>query len=95
MDFNLGGIIFNISSGLARLEAARGRTGHRGPASVYGATKAALDRFAVGVAAELKEQGIAMINIYPGFTLTERYQRMFPPGKDTSRMQKPGQGQAR
>ena len=41
------GVIFNISSGLARLpDPSRGPGGGRGPGAVYGATKAALDRFA-------------------------------------------------
>jgi|TARA_Y100000310_G_scaffold323672_2_gene384408 NAD(P)-dependent dehydrogenase (short-subunit alcohol dehydrogenase family) len=85
-----GGVIFNISSGLARLPDPSGGAGpHRGPGSVYGASKAALDRFAAGVAPELREKNIAIINIYPGFTVTERMLRMLPAGADTSRMQKP------
>lgn len=84
------GVIFNISSGLARLpDPSRGPGGGRGPGAVYGATKAALDRFAVGVAAELREKNVAIINIYPGFTLTETMERRFPPGMDTSRMERP------
>ncbi len=85
-----GGVIFNISSGLARLpDPAGGMGGHRGPGTVYGASKAALDRFAAGVAPELREKNIAIINIYPGFTVTERMIRMLPAGADTTRMQKP------
>jgi NAD(P)-dependent dehydrogenase (short-subunit alcohol dehydrogenase family) len=90
-----GGVIFNISSGLARLPAppspgAPGRGPHfGGPGSVYGATKAALDRFAAGVAPELLERKIAIINIYPGFTLTETMARRLPPSVDTSRMERP------
>ncbi len=84
------GVIFNISSGLARLpDPSRGGGGGRGPGSVYGATKAALDRWALGVAAELREKNISIINIYPGFTLTETMARRFPPGTDISRMEKP------
>lgn len=88
-----GGVIFNISSGLARLpdpsRIAGGSGAGRGPGAVYGATKAALDRFAAGVAPELAEKNIAIINIYPGFTITERMKRMLPAGTDTSRMERP------
>jgi NAD(P)-dependent dehydrogenase (short-subunit alcohol dehydrogenase family) len=81
-----GGVIFNISSGLARLpDPASPQGGH---STVYGLSKAALDRFGAGVAAELGEKNIAMINIYPGFTLTERLERMMQ-GADTSRMERP------
>ena len=85
-----GGVIFNISSGLARIPdpAASQAPGRRGPGAVYGASKAALDRFAAGVAPELREGNIAIINIYPGFTLTERLARMMQ-GADTSRMERP------
>lgn len=83
------GVIFNISSGLARPpDPSRGRGGG-GPSSVYGALKAALDRWALGVAAELREKNIAIINIYPGFTLTETMERRFRGGMDTSRMERP------
>jgi dehydrogenase/reductase SDR family protein 1 len=85
-----GGVIFNVSSGLARLpDPSRARGGGRGPGSVYGALKAALDRWALGVAAELREKNIAIINIYPGFTLTETMARRFRGGMDTSRMERP------
>ena len=85
-----GGVIFNISSGLARLPSAdRTQAGSRGgPGVVYGTSKAALDRFAAGVAPELKEKDIAIINVYPGFTLTERLAQMMQ-GADTSRMERP------
>ena len=88
-----GGSIFNISSGLARLpappQAGGGGRGFGGPGSVYGATKAALDRFGAGVAAELLQKNIAIISIYPGFTLTETMARRLPPSVDTSRMERP------
>ncbi len=83
-----GGAIFNISSGLARIPAG-GRARGGGPGSVYGASKAALDRFAAGVAPELRERNIAIINVYPGFTLTETMAQRLPPGMDTSRMERP------
>jgi NAD(P)-dependent dehydrogenase (short-subunit alcohol dehydrogenase family) len=62
---------------------------HGGFATVYGATKAALDRFGAGIAPELREKSIAVITIYPGMVLTERMARMLPPGADTSRMERP------
>ena len=84
-----GGVIFNISSGLARMPGPNGQGGRRGgPGVVYGTSKAALDRFAAGVAAELREKNIAITNIYPGFTLTERLARMMKDA-DTSRMERP------
>ena len=88
------GVIYNISSGLARLPDPPARQGggspggRRGPSTVYGITKAALNRFAAGVAAELQEKNIAIININPGFTLTERLARLMQ-GADTSRMERP------
>ena len=88
------GVIFNISSGLARLPDPPGVQGggnqrrFGGPSNVYGMTKAALNRFAAGVAAELQEKNIAIININPGFTLTERLARIMK-GADTSRMERP------
>lgn len=84
-----GGVIFNISSGLARIPGpAQGGRRPGGPGVVYGTSKAALDRFASGVAPELQKQNIAIINIYPGFTLTERLARRMQ-GTDTSRMERP------
>jgi NAD(P)-dependent dehydrogenase (short-subunit alcohol dehydrogenase family) len=87
-----GGAIFNMSSGLARSPAPPSGDGdeQRGPSSaIYGATKAAMDRWSAGVAAELYEQQIAIISIYPGFTLTETMRLRLPPGADTSRMERP------
>ncbi len=104
-----GGVIFNISSGLARMPGAT--TGHSGGQAlaggghgqmggggqgrmggagntVYGLTKAALDRFTAGVAPELREKNIAIISIYPGMTMTERFARMMP-GIDASRLERP------
>jgi NAD(P)-dependent dehydrogenase (short-subunit alcohol dehydrogenase family) len=91
-----GGAIINISSGLAKMPpppagdpGQGGGGGHGGPGAVYGLSKAALDRWATGVAAELKAQRIAIINVYPGMTITERMERRLPPGVDTSRMERP------
>ena len=41
------------------------------------------------VLASYGEKKIAVINIYPGFTLTETMARRLPPGVDTSRMERP------
>ncbi len=88
-----GGVIFNISSGLARMpgEATEhgGRQGRMGGVgnTVYGLSKAALDRFTAGVAPELREKNIAIISIYPGMTMTERFARMMP-GIDPSRLER-------
>ncbi len=87
-----GGVIFNMSSGLARSPApptAAGDGPRDGGSAIYGATKAAMDRWSAGVAAELLEHNIAIISIYPGFTLTETMERRMPPGMDTSRMERP------
>ena len=87
------GVIFNISSGLARLPDPPGSAGAAqprfgGPSTVYGMTKAAVIRVAAGVAAQLQDKNIAIININPGFTLTERLARLMQ-GADTSRMERP------
>jgi NAD(P)-dependent dehydrogenase (short-subunit alcohol dehydrogenase family) len=71
-----GGTIINISSGaahnpppptdesIARVAIAN--------SPVYGITKAALNRFATGVASELYRLGVAIIALDPGFIATER-----------------------
>jgi len=84
-----GGSIFNISSGLARLPSMDGGMGGRGHNTVYGMTKAGLDRFTSGVAGEMREKNVAVIAIYPGFTLTEVMAQRLPAGMDTSFMERP------
>jgi NAD(P)-dependent dehydrogenase (short-subunit alcohol dehydrogenase family) len=94
-----GGVIFNISSGAARLpgppeppretEAQREGAGPSGLGPVYGMSKAALDRFGAGIAQELISHNIAVITVYPGFTITERVARTLRPGSDTSTAEKP------
>ena len=87
-----GGVIFNMSSGLARSPAPPTGAGggqRGGGSAIDGATKAAMDRWGAGVAQELYEHQIAIISIYPGFTLTETMARRMPPGMDTSRMERP------
>jgi NAD(P)-dependent dehydrogenase (short-subunit alcohol dehydrogenase family) len=56
---------------------------------VYGISKAALDRFGTGIAQELAGKNIAVITVYPGFTITERVARTLRPGSDTSRAERP------
>ncbi len=95
-----GGAIINISSGAARVppppaprpEGERGAARGAGPSGlgpVYGISKAALDRFGTGVASELASKNIAVITVYPGFTITERVARTLRPGSDTSRAERP------
>ena len=72
-----GGCIITVSSGAARLpqppQAGQARRGG-GTNTIYGVTKAAVDRLSAGVAQELFEQNVAVISLYPGFILTERLQ---------------------
>jgi len=83
-----GGAIINISSGAARNppppdEAPPNRPRfQRGPE--YGISKAALDRLSTGIAEELGEKNIAVVSVWPGFTLTERLSRRAIPGIDMS-----------
>lgn len=99
MAANGGGTIVNISSGASRnpappaeqrpveIDPRVARPTGIGP--VYGISKAALDRFATGVAAELAAQNIAIVTVNPGFTITERTLAYIPEGADTSRMEPP------
>ncbi len=83
-----GGVIINISSGAARNppppdEAPPNRPRfQRGPE--YGISKAALDRLSTGIAEELGEKNVAVVSVWPGFTLTERLSRRAIPGIDMS-----------
>jgi NAD(P)-dependent dehydrogenase (short-subunit alcohol dehydrogenase family) len=90
-----GGAIVNITSGAGRMPEPRG-DGSRGgfeqaqsrpftPPTVgygYGITKAGLNRWCAAVAPELREQNIAIINVDPGLTITERNQLNPRPGAD-------------
>lgn len=86
---NGGGIIVNISSGAGRNPLPPGDPNYRNmasrPGQEYGLTKAALDRLSTGLAHELHAQGIAVVSVDPGLTLTERLERNPPPGMDMSR----------
>lgn len=67
-----GGAVINISSGAAR-NLPPPRPGVMPEFNVtYGVTKAGLDRWATGVAQVLLDKNIAIINVNPGFTITER-----------------------
>ena len=92
---NGGGVIVNISSGSARSPGPPQPGVPVGPRPngagvVYGMTKAALDRMGAGLALELADKNIAVFQIYPGFTITERNSRQAPrPGQDLSRAERP------
>jgi NAD(P)-dependent dehydrogenase (short-subunit alcohol dehydrogenase family) len=83
-----GGVIVNISSGAARSPAPPTGESRRGGGTgvVYGMSKAALDRFSGGIASELFEQNIAVVTLYPGFTVVER---TIAQGRDPSRGESP------
>ncbi len=59
-----GGALIFLTSGAGLLEWADDPL--QRPFSLYGASKAALDRWALGVAAELAESGIAVATLTPG-----------------------------
>ncbi|HPG24238.1 MAG: SDR family NAD(P)-dependent oxidoreductase [Spirochaetaceae bacterium] len=61
-----GGLIANISSSGAAEYAWH---------VAYGVGKAALDRFTADAAIELREQGVAVVSLWPGLVLTERNER--------------------
>jgi NAD(P)-dependent dehydrogenase (short-subunit alcohol dehydrogenase family) len=91
-----GGVIVNISSGGGAMPApptpeTAGRRSGGGGGPVYGMTKAALDRFSAGIASDLYKSNIAVITIYPGFTITERNALVgtSDPNRDMSRAEKP------
>jgi citronellol/citronellal dehydrogenase len=71
-----GGTIINLTSGAAHnppppTEESIARVAIAN-SPVYGITKAALNRFATGVASELYRLGVAIIALDPGFIATER-----------------------
>jgi NAD(P)-dependent dehydrogenase (short-subunit alcohol dehydrogenase family) len=69
------GVIVNITSGSAMLKPVTSSTTNKsiglGTLLGYATTKAALDRLANAVAADLIVDGIAVVNVDPGFTRTE------------------------
>ncbi len=58
------GVILNITSGAATKLSRPGDT-------VYGLTKAALDRFSIGLAREVRKHNIAVLSVSPGSVRTE------------------------
>lgn len=71
----LGGSIVFLSSGAGRLDAIEQPTARSLP--LYGAAKAALDRWALGVAADLAQLDIAANVLYPGaFVRTDGLSRL-------------------
>jgi NAD(P)-dependent dehydrogenase (short-subunit alcohol dehydrogenase family) len=73
-----GGVIVNMTSGAGDLvpvsgaaEAMAGTAVRIGERIAYSTTKAALNRLANVVAPELRDRGIAVVNVDPGFTRTE------------------------
>jgi len=59
-----GGVIINVSSMAATI-------GGRPGASLYAATKGAVDAFTLGLAKEVAQEGIRALSVRPGFTITE------------------------
>lgn len=59
-----GGVVVNVSSMAATIG---GRPGN----SHYAASKAAVDVFSVGFAKEVASQGIRVVSVRPGFTITD------------------------
>ena len=89
-----GGAIINITSAGARSPGppARGDAWDGRGSGVgigYSVAKAGLDRWAAGVALELKSKNIAIVNVDPGLTVTERNQLNPRPGVDYSRADPP------
>lgn len=90
-----GGAIVNITSGAGRTPEAPCSDLPRRPFSPptvgygYGITKAGLNRWCASVAPELREQNIAIINVDPGLTVTERNQLNPRPGMDYTNANSP------
>ncbi len=59
-----GGVIVNVSSMASTI-------GGRPGASLYAASKGAVDAFTVGLAKEVASEGIRAVAVRPGFTITE------------------------
>ncbi len=75
------GHIINLSSVLAQTTTMKYST-------AYGVTKAAIERFTLGLAEEVKEYNIAVNALCPDFTVTEAV-KIFRPDADTSGWQLP------
>ena len=92
MAANGGGTIVNITSGGANLPSPpkEGRAPRPGTVHVgYGITKAALNRWSAGVAAELMAHNIAIVCVDPGLTVVERNLANPRAGVDYSNAERP------
>jgi NAD(P)-dependent dehydrogenase (short-subunit alcohol dehydrogenase family) len=65
-----GGVIINVSSMAATV-------GGRPGSSHYAASKAAVDSFSVGFAREVAREGIRVVSVRPGYTLTDATEQRF------------------
>ncbi len=87
-----GGVLVHISSGAAtnpEPPIPNGPPPMFREELVYAMTKAALDRFSTGIAREMMSFNIVSVSLWPGFTLTERFQVRPPPGMDLSEAEPP------
>jgi NAD(P)-dependent dehydrogenase (short-subunit alcohol dehydrogenase family) len=66
-----GGLVINVSSGAGQNET-RALPGAGGWPLLYSITKAAINRATLGLAKELRKDGIAVMNLEPGVVATER-----------------------
>ena len=78
-----GGMFINIASGSGHRENPF-LPGQGGTALAYGVTKAAFNRIALGLAKEVQQHNIAVMNLSPGYTLTERLMAQGSMGFDLS-----------
>jgi NAD(P)-dependent dehydrogenase (short-subunit alcohol dehydrogenase family) len=82
MRANGGGVVVNVTSGAANLQPLDASIRLPGSAlpdngPLYGASKAALDRMANVIAGEGAPHNIAVVNLEPGFVLTETMAQTF------------------
>ncbi len=66
-----GGLVVNVTSGAGQNETSK-QPGDGGWPFSYSITKAAHNRVAPGLGKELKQYDVAVVNLEPGFVLTER-----------------------
>jgi len=76
------GCIINLSSGAAQTFRYPGDT-------VYGMTKAAVERFSLGLAREVREHNISVVAVQPGAVKTEGAEVLYPKGFDWTGWQEP------
>ena len=76
------GSILNVSSGAAQTFRYPGDT-------VYGMTKAAVERFSVGLGFEVREHNISVVAVQPGAVKTEGAEVVYPKDFDWSGWQNP------